>query len=72
MSLSKKLNQIKKYKIINDKVEEAALKVNNILEAEKCRVDRIEETYLNSLGEEIHEILLEDKEFINNQDLGIK
>lgn len=70
----KELNEVTKYNyvVINDEVHEAALKVNNILEAEKCRVDRIEETYLNSLGEEIHEILLEDKEFINNKELGIE
>ena len=45
-------------------MEEASKKINSIIEAEKCRVDRIEETYLNSLEEEIHEILLEDNETI--------
>lgn len=69
----KELNEVAKYNyvVINDTVHEAAIKVNHILEAEKCRVDRIEETYLNSLGEEIHELLIEDKDFINNKDLGI-
>ncbi|MBO5414982.1 MAG: guanylate kinase [Bacilli bacterium] len=63
----KELNEVTKYNyvVINEVVEEAAHKVNSILESEKCRVDRIEETYLHSLEEEIHEILLEDKEFIN-------
>ncbi len=63
----KELNEVTKYNyvVINDTVEVAANKVNNILIAEKCRVDRIEETYLHSLEEEIHEILLEDKVFIN-------
>ena len=63
----KELNEVTKYNyvVINEVVSEAAHKVNSILESEKCRVDRIEETYLHSLEEEIHEILLEDKEFIN-------
>ena len=63
----KELNEVTKYNyvVINEVVEDAARKVNSILESEKCRVDRIEETYLHSLEEEIHEILLEDKEFIN-------
>lgn len=70
----KELNEVTKYNyvVINDIVEEAAGKINAILEAEKCRVDRIEETYLNSLEEEIHEILLEDKVFINEKELNIK
>lgn len=64
----KELNEVTKYNyvVINDEVNDAAEKVNAILLSEKCRVDRIEETYLNSLEEEIHEILLEDKEFIND------
>ena len=63
----KELNEVTKYNyvVINDEVEIAARKVNAILLSERCRVDRIEETYLHSLEEEIHEILLEDKEFIN-------
>lgn len=65
----KELNEVTKYNyvVINDVVSESAHKVNSILESEKCRVDRIEETYLHSLEEEIHEILLEDKEFINEE-----
>lgn len=63
----KELNEVTKYNyvVINDDITTAAKKINSILESEKCRVDRIEETYLNSLEEEIHEILREDKEFIN-------
>lgn len=63
----KELNEVTKYNyvVINDEVEVAAAKVNAILASEKCRVDRIEEVYLNSLEEEIHEILREDREFIN-------
>lgn len=60
----REINEVSKYNyvVINDDIEEASKKINSILEAEKCRVDRIEETYLNSLEEEIHEILLEDNE----------
>lgn len=68
----KELNEVSKYNyvVINDEVKTAAEKINNILRAEKCRVDRIEDTYLHSLEEEIHEILLEDKKFIN-EDIDI-
>lgn len=63
----KELNEVTKYNyvVINDEVDLAAKKINAILTSEKCRVDRIEEVYLNSLEEEIHEILSEDKEFAN-------
>ena len=63
------LNEITKYNyvVINDDVELATKKIDSILLSEKCRVDRIEETYLSSLEEEIHEILREDKEFINEE-----
>ena len=63
------LNEITKYNyvVINDDVSLATKKIDSILLSEKCRVDRIEETYLSSLEEEIHEILLEDKEFINEE-----
>ena len=55
------INTVNKYNyvVINDEVEEAAKKVNAILLAERSRVDRIEETFLNSLEEEVHEILVE-------------
>lgn len=63
----KELNEVTKYNyvVINDEVDLAVKKINAILASEKCRVDRIEEVYLNSLEEEIHEILSEDKEFAN-------
>lgn len=63
----KEINELTKYNyvIVNDEVEFAANKINSIITAEKCRVDRIEEVYLNNPEEEIHELLLEDKEFIN-------
>ncbi len=65
----KEINEVTKYNyvVVNDDIELAVKKVNSILLSEKCRVDRIEESYLNSLEEEIHEILREDKIFINEK-----
>lgn len=65
----KELNEVAKYNyvVVNDEVKEASDKINAILLSEKCRVDRIEGTYIKSLEEEIHEILLEDKKFINKE-----
>ena len=43
--------------------EESVLKMNSIIECEKCRVDRIEEVYLGNQEEMIHELLVDfDKE----------
>lgn len=64
------INEVTKYNyvVINDKVENAALKVKSILIAEHSRVDRIEQVFLNNPEEEMHEILLEDeKTFINEK-----
>ena len=60
------INEFAKYNyvVVNDEVELAVKKVESILLAEKCRVDRIEEVYLDNPEEEIHEILIE-KDFIN-------
>ena len=60
------INEIKKYNyvVVNDRVDYAVVKVNAIIKAEKCRVDRIEEIYLNTKEEFIHEGLIE-KEFVN-------
>lgn len=60
------LNAVTKYNyvVINDEIDKAANRIGSIIEAEKCRVDRIEETFLNTYEEEIHE-LLSDKDFIN-------
>ena len=52
------------YVVTNDDVENAVAKMSAILLSEKCRVDRIEEVYLNNEEEEIHELLM-DEEFIN-------
>ena len=64
----KEINEVNKYNyvIINDEIDNAARKVNAIIEAEKCSVERIEELYLNNPEEEIHELLIDDKEFIND------
>ena len=63
----KEINEVTKYNyvITNDKIEEAVLKIQSIIISEKCRVDRIEEVYLGNEEEEIHELLRDDKHFIN-------
>lgn len=63
----KEVNEVSKYNyvVVNDKLDEAVNKVESILKAEKCRVDRIEEVYLDTKEEEIHEILIND-DFDNN------
>ena len=60
------INEVTKYNyvVINDDVERAVNKVNSILLSERCRVDRIEEIYLNNMEEEIHEFLV-DKDLDN-------
>ena len=57
----KEINEATKYNyvVINDKVERAVKKVESIIIAEKCRVDRIEDFDLNSEQELIHELLVE-------------
>ena len=52
------------YVVINDDVDTAVDKVKSILLSERCRVDRIEDIYLNTKEEFIHEGLIE-KEFVN-------
>ena len=61
------VNEVSKYNyvVINDILDEAVNKVEAIIKAEKCRVDRIEEVYLDTKEEEIHELLLDNQEFIN-------
>ena len=58
----KEVNQVTQYNyvVVNDDLEEAVDKVESIIKAEKCRVDRIEEVYLDSKEEEIHELLMEE------------
>lgn len=63
----KEINAVTKYNyvVVNDDLEEAINKVEAIIKAEKCRVDRIEEVYLDTKEEEIHELLM-DKDFEND------
>ena len=60
----KEINEVTKYNyvVVNDILEEAVEKVESIIKAEKCRVDRIEEVFLDTKEEEIHELLM-DKDF---------
>ena len=62
----KEINEVTKYNyvVVNDILEEAVEKVESIIKAEKCRVDRIEEVFLDTKEEEIHELLMQ-KDFIN-------
>lgn len=62
----KELNEYKKYNyvVVNDDLNEAVEKVKAIILSERCRVDRIEDIYLDTIEEEIHETLME-KEFDN-------
>jgi len=55
------INEITKYNyvVINDEIHNSVEKVNSILLSERCRVERIEEVYLNNMEEEIHELLIE-------------
>ena len=67
----KEINEVTKYNyvVVNDNLNEAVEKVNSILLAEKCRVDRIEELYLNSDEEKIHELLVEKD--LKNEDIKL-
>ena len=62
------INEYTKYNyvVVNDKIDKAVEKVKSIIIAEKCRVDRIEEIYLNTKEEFIHEGLIEE-EFENKE-----
>ena len=63
----KEINEVTKYNyvVVNDEINNSVEKVNSIIISEKCRVDRIEEIYLNNMEEEIHELLVE-KDLQNN------
>ncbi len=65
----REINEVTKYNyvVVNDILEEAIEKVEAIIKAEKCRVDRIEEVYVDTKEEEIHELLLSEKEFENKK-----
>ena len=61
------INEVTKYNyvVVNDDLNEAIDKVDAIIKAEKCRVDRIEEVFLDTKEEEIHELLM-DIDFENS------
>ena len=63
------INEVNKYNyiVVNEHLEDAVKKVESILISEKCRVDRIEEIYMENEEEIIHEFLI-DKDFDNNID----
>ena len=56
------MNEITKYNyvVVNDDIDSASDKILAIIKAEKCRVDRIEEVFLNNEEEYMHEMLLEE------------
>lgn len=62
------INEVSKYNyvVVNDDLDVATNKVKSIINAEKCRVDRIEEVFLDTKEEEIHELLI-NKEFNNDK-----
>ena len=68
----KEINEVTKYNyvVVNDEVDNAVDKIESILKAEKCRVDRIEEVFLDTKEEEIHELLMDEK--FDNSGLEIK
>ena len=68
----KEINEVTKYNyvVVNDNVESAVEKIESIIKAERCRVDRIEEVYLDTKEEEIHELLMEME--YDNSGLGGK
>ena len=58
-SAYQEINYISKYNyaVVNDTVDSAVKKIESIIQAEKCRVDRIKETILESKEGMIHEQL---------------
>lgn len=56
-SAYKEINYVSKYNyaVINDKVDEAVSKIQGIIAAEKCRVDRIKENIIDSKEGIVHE-----------------
>ena len=66
----KEINEVSKYNyvVVNDELEDAVDKVEAIIKAEKCRVDRIEEMLVSNKEEIIHEFLMEED--FDNTTLG--
>lgn len=59
------INEVNKYNyiIINDDINKAVSKIEAIIKAEKCRVNRIEDFDLNTKEEMIHELLVDLQEY---------
>ncbi len=70
-SAYQEINEVTKYNYVvtNDKISKAAKKIEAILISEKCRVDRIEDVYLDNSEETIHELLM--GEDFDNEDIKI-
>ncbi len=68
-SLYKEINEMTKYNyvVVNDKIEEAAKKINAILLSEKCRVDRIDDLEIDTDEEAIHEDIIKYYEKIDKE-----
>lgn len=56
------INEVSKYNyvVVNDEIDEAVNKIEAILKAEKCSVDRIEDVDLNNKEELIHELIVNE------------
>lgn len=63
------INELPKYHyvIVNDDINLASQKLNAILMSERCRVDRIEELYLDTIEEKVHENLVDNKNIENKE-----
>lgn len=70
----KEINEVTKYNyvVVNDILEDAIDKVEAIINAEKCRVDRIEEVFVDTKEEEIHELLMDNEKDFDNEKLSEK
>ena len=68
----KEINEVTKYNyvVVNDEIEDTVNTIEAIIKAEKCRVDRIEEVYLDTKEEEIHELLMQED--FDNQGIAEK
>ena len=68
----KEINEVTKYNyvVVNDEIEDTVNTIEAIIKAEKCRVDRIEEVYLDTKEEEIHELLMQEE--FDNQGIAEK
>ena len=67
----KEINEVTKYNyvVVNDIIENAVDKVDAIIKAEKCRVDRIEEVFVDTKEEEIHELLMREEKTFENENI---